>query len=505
MTKKLLITTGLALALACSSASAEEVKSTAPVNKVKKVKKHHRNDAYSPKHHAAAKPQVVEKKEEVIVFAEVAHPTPAAMPHNSKSDEIEIKVKGKVDVQYGGTDSRADFRHPIDTDILPQYITDKTDLYQGKKYGVEFYNEHALVTNGEIAIEAAKNLGESKYGAGLVMNANPSATSSGNKNPASKAFLFVENGMGRLEAGSLDGVSHSMSPSADRIAKATGGIDGDFNNWMTVGAYSDGISTTSPLTAGDNVILNNLFITTPGLPYANQFSKKANKVNLLSQRINGFQVGLGFTRDTTAQGTTYATLDFKGTGYKNVVEGGLSYEAKMGDNSVTLTAVGQMGSARPYYKDATTSVALKDLGAWEIGGKVKMDKITVAASYGDWDKSGTDLANTQKKKANYWTAGAAYDHKDLGVSLTYMASERQGGFAPSAYNYIVATNAANTNAAAYDKASNKYQALSFGAEYHLMPGLTPYAEVTGFEYKSTLTDVKLNKGAVFLGGIKLNF
>jgi hypothetical protein len=498
MTKKLLITTGLALALACSSASAENVKTTAaPVKKVKRVK-NKQDDAYNPKHHLAAKPQVVEKKEEVIVFAEVAHPTPVAMPHNSKSDEIEIKVKGKVDVQYGGTDSRADFRHPIDSNALPQYNNDATNEYQGKEYGVEFYNEHALVTNGEIAIEAAKTLGESKYGAGLVMNANPSPTSSGNMNPASKAFLFVENGMGRLEAGSLDGVSHSMSSSADRIAKATGGIDGDFANWMTVGAYSDGT-----LPANKNVILNDLFITTPGLPYATQFSKKANKVNLLSQRINGFQVGLGFTRDTTAQGTTYATLDFKGTGYKNVIEGGLSYEAKMGDNSVTLTAVGQMGSARPYYKDSNTSIALKDLGAWEIGGKVRMDKITVAASYGDWDKSGTDLANTEKKKANYWTAGAAYNHKDLGVSLTYMASERQGGFAASAYDYIVAKNTATANS--YNNASNEYQALSFGAEYHLMPGLTPYAEVTGFEYKSTLTDVKLNKGAVFLGGIKLHF
>jgi hypothetical protein len=494
MGKKLLITTSLVLTLGFTTASAEEVVTKVTTHKTKKIHRKHHNDAYSPKAHLAAKHHTVEKKEEVMVFAEVA--PIATQIETKKSDDLDIKVKGKVDLQYGLVNQRQDFKHPINTNALPQNNITNSNTYTQKAYGANFYNENALVTNGEVEVTAAKTIGSSKYGAGLVMNANPSPTSGGNTNPASKVFLFMEGDIGRFEAGALDGASHSMSPSADRIAKATGGIDGDFSNWMTVGAYSN-------IT---DIVLNNIFITSPALPYASQFAKKANKVNFYSNKMNGFQMGVGFTRDTDAQGTTYSTLGFKGKGYKNVIEGGLSYEGKMGDNSLTLSAVGQLGQARPYYVDANNpSVELKTLGAWEIGGRVQMDKITLAASYGDWDKSGTMTSSTAKKIAKFWTAGAAYDHKDLGLSLTYMNSERKGGFDSSCYSYILAKNAAGSNAMAYDNASNKYQALSLGAEYKLMPGLTPYAEVTGFEYKSTLDDVKLNKGAVFLGGIKLNF
>jgi len=500
MTKKLFITTGLALTLALASngASAEEVSpKVVKTQKAKKVSKKTYNDAYSPKSHLA-QAQVTEKKEEVMIFADVAKPTELVATNHvetKKSDDLDIKVKGKVDVQYGGVDQKADFRHPLETSALPQVDQTASDKYGSLPYGTDFYNEHALATNGEIQIAAEKNIGSNKYGAGLTMNANTSPTSGGNTNPASKVFLFVESDAGRFEAGAVDGASHAMSPSADRIAKATGGIDGDFTNWASVGAYSS-VTTT-------NYVLNDIFLASPALPYACQFSKKANKVNYFSKKTNGFQLGLGFTRDTTSQGTTYEALAFKGVGYKNVVEAGLSYEAKMGDNnSLTLSAVGQLGEARSYYVDSTTSVALRSLGAWEVGGKVQMDKITVAASYGDWGKSGTKLSSTATKKANFWTAGAAYDHNALGVSVTYMNTERQGGFAPAAYAYINAQTDA-----VYDLTSNKYQALSFGAEYQLMPGLTPYAEVTGFEYKSNSADanLKLNKGTVFLGGIKLNF
>jgi len=502
----LLITTGLALTLMMSGAFAEEMsqattKKVVTSHKTKKIQKKH-NDAYSPKKALVASPEVTEKKEEIMVFAEVSKPTmlvAAPSIQVQSSSDLDIKVKGKVDIQYGGVDQNSDFRHPLQTNTLPQLNAQDSNVYSSLLYGTDFYNEHALATNGEIEIVAEKTIGSNKYGAGLTMNANTSLTSGGNTDPASKVFLFMENDAGRFEAGALDGASHAMSPSADRIAKATGGIDGDFSNWSTVGAYS---SVTSGLTT-TNYILTDTFLTSPSLPYASQFSKKANKINYFSKKTNGFQLGLGFTRDTTTQGTTYTALEYKSVGYKNVIEAGLSYEAKMGDNnSFTLSAVGQLGEARADYVDSTTSHALRALGAWEVGGKVQMDKITLAASYGDWGKSGTKLSSTATKKANFWTAGAAYDYKDLGVSLTYMNSERQGGYSPSAQAYI----AAQTDAV-YDATSNKYYALSFGAEYKLMPGLTPYAEVTGFEYKSNSTDtnLKLNKGTVFLGGIKLNF
>jgi hypothetical protein len=54
-------------------------------------------------------------------------------------------------------------------------------------------------------------------------------------------------------------------------------------------------------------------------------------------------------------------------------------------------------------------------------------------------------------------------------------------------------------------ATNKYEALSVGGEYKVMPGLMPYAEFTSFDYTTPDANVRTNKGSVVLAGVKLNF
>ena len=58
---------------------------------------------------------------------------------------------------------------------------------------------------------------------------------------------------------------------------------------------------------------------------------------------------------------------------------------------------------------------------------------------------------------------------------------------------------------------NKFEALSIGADYLVMPGFMPYVEVTKFKFKEndnygTGTDkAKFNKGTVILAGTKISF
>lgn len=479
---------------------AQETKSAPAVKQVKakqvskkKTKKHH-SDAYSPKHHV--KGQEAQKHEqEMVVFAEQKAGSVVEQKKQDaliNSDGLAIKVGGNVDIQYGAIDQNKDFRQPLNNSNLPQ--SDDNNPQKIPTEGEKFTNQHGMTSNGKLVFSATKeNHDGNKYGLEIEANANLSPSSSGNPNFAKKSYIFLENGMGRFEAGANDGASETMAVSAAGIAKGTGGIDGDYSNWVAYGA-----------TGGDfNYILDSTFLTTPSLPYAHEHAKKANKLTYYTPTFNGFKAGLSYVRDVTVQGTTFEALSFKGSGYKNVIEGGLSYENKFDHVGLHLSATGQIGEARDAYdQDAKSVIQLKRLGAWHVGGKVSYDGFAVAASYGDWGKSGTtkDVEKTPSKKANFWTAGLAYDHEDKGgVSFTYMKSERIGAFSMNALPFIKA------NSDAFNAAKQKFDVYSVGAEYKVMPGLMPYAEVSRFEFKSNLAGSKVNKGTVVLGGVKVQF
>jgi len=448
--------------------------------------KKHLDDAYKPSAHHA------KNAEEVVVFAGAKIEVTSANEKKDalvNSEGLSVKVGGKVDIQYGVVNQKDAFKNPANNDNLPQ--TQELTFADMNSAGAQFTNQNAMVSNGELLFTAEKEHSDNKYGAQIKVNANTSPSSSGNKNTATQLFLYMENKDGRVEAGATDGVSEAMAISSSTIAKGTGGIDGDYSNWV---AYT--------VVDKDNNLLQDQFLSAPTLPYASQNAKKANKLNYYTPTINGFKAGLGYVRDVTVQGTTYEALSFKDIGYENVIELGLSYEHKVNNMSFAVSATGQTGEARDAFnKDAAAkdkqAIPLNRLGAWQVGGKVSYDALTLATSYGDWGKSGTlkTVNSSTKKEANFWTAGLAYDHQDKGgVSLTYMGSQRVGAFSISSMNND-----------AMNAAKNKFNAVSLGAEYKVMPGLMPYAEVTTFNYKSPIADVKTNKGTVVLGGVKLNF
>jgi len=499
--KNLLLSTVLTAAFSLSTvhlvSAADAVKPAQVQSKAVKPSghKHHakRDDAYSPSHHPQA--AMPEKTETMMIFAEVGEPkqheAKNTMHHNDNG--LDIKIGGKVDIQYGFINQRNGFKNPSNNDSLRQFenISPQTMSTAGSAYT----NQDAMVSNGEITVKAEKSLDTcNKYGLEIALNTNTSPASSGNTNPASKVFIYTEGNFGRVELGANDGVNKTMSFGAPKIAKATGGIDGDYSAWVPYTAVDSG-----------NNLLDSVFLTTPALPYSAYNQTKANKITYYTPTYNGFKGGLSYIRDATVQGTLYEALSFKGEGFKNVFEVGTSYENKFNEMSLGLSLNGQIGEARDAYIN-NIAIPLNKLGAWEVGGKVSYDAFTVAASYGDWNTSGTQkditaiTESAPSRKANFWTAGLSYDYKDQGgMSITYVASETRGVFSAGAYNYI--NDAANN----YFESTNKYEALSLGGEYKLMPGLMPYAELTGFNYTTDLENVETNKGSVLLAGVKLNF
>jgi predicted porin len=349
-----------------------------------------------------------------------------------------------------------------------------------------------------------------KYGGMIKVNADTSNSKVGEGSVAHQTMMYVESSMGKLEAGSYTGAYDAMKVSGASLARATGGIDGDWRFWANTDV--DG-SYTAVTGAGINSL-----IVSPTLPTAmdKSYSANASKVTYYSPIFAGFRLGVSYTPDTQQHGTVtnlkgltkdYVTLSDasnQALNYKNVFQGGLSYKGKFDKVGFRFSALGEAGSAKKGLTGIGTHLSRHDLRAWELGAKVSYMGFGLAGSYGDWGKSGLAKSLTAgdvttsingAKSGKYWTAGANYVHHNYGVSFGYMNSEN-GGFA---------LNTAATPKA-YSPVKGKASVYSFGADYKVAPGFMPYAEISMFDLKDKTRDAAgKNKGTVFLAGSKLEF
>jgi outer membrane protein OmpU len=313
-------------------------------------------------------------------------------------------------------------------------------------------------------------------------------------NVARQTLIYIENAkMGKFEAGSYQGVYPAMKVSGSTIAHAAGGIDGDWSYWI-------------------NTFGNGKHVNTPTLPIAFEPDKGVNsaKINYYSPQYAGFNFRITFIPDVDQHGTVAVTKTvaknfasdagnaFNGAmGYKNIFQGGISYEGKMHDLGLKLSATAESGDAKD---DVLSSVQFSrhDLRAFELGANVSYKKFTLGGSYGDWGKSGAYKKNASgtsvggNKKAHFWNAGLAYECDKFGASIGYFSS-KSGAF-----------SFAGGATPAYSNLQTRTETVSFGMDYKLAPGFMPYAEITGFSMKDRSADTK-NSGSVTLVGTKLTF
>lgn len=313
--------------------------------------------------------------------------------------------------------------------------------------------------------KSASGLG---YGAVIDLEADVSGDEDGSNTTndegvnAARTYIYLEDSWGRFELGSNEGVANTMAVDADDIAAATGGINGDwvfFANVPTGGL--DFITRAANITEhGATTVLGD------------ESFDNANKITYYTPSFSGFQAGVSYSPDATDRGQT-VTLTDSAASYGEVLELAANYSANWDEVSLDLGATYQTG-------EADTGATVEDLDSYTVGAIVGFAGFDFAASYGD----AGDSLNANGLDSDYYSLGVAYDAGSFGLSATYLDSTVETG--------------ATTE--------NEFENLVLGADYALAPGLTPYAEVSFFEFDGAGTGAANdNEGTVFLLGTQLAF
>lgn len=304
------------------------------------------------------------------------------------------------------------------------------------------------------------------YGGQIDLDVSNTDDQDNEETQVGKSFVYLDGMWGRLEGGSNYGVTHTMKVDAASIARATGGIDGDFVYFLSAPAAGTRTLVTPDLALDYGATL-----------YGDESLEALNKVSYYTPRFAGFQAGISYLFDTDPQNRGVLTgAPARGTNgagqVDNVWLGALSYDNKFGDFAFAAAATGEWG-------DGETQTT-EDLASWNIGAKVGYMGFSVAGSYGDLGDGTTILGASSE--TSYWTAGAAYEFGPFGVSATYMNS--------------------TTDTPAL--ADNDFDNLSIGVDYKLAPGLTPYAEVS-FVSVDQAVAASDNDATIFIAGTQLAF
>lgn len=329
------------------------------------------------------------------------------------------------------------------------------------------------------------------YGAYIELEADVNSDDvTGANNNAERSYIYVESGFGRVELGPNTDAASALRVDASTLARATGGVGGDFYHYVDL----DGNTTGTTLA--------DTFIVKPGLPTENfpadvtagneGVRATANKLTYYSPRISGLQLGVSYTPDQAERGTANGfSGDMDGTSsvsFENVWNLGLNYQGQYDAVGVEASVTADIGDAEDGKTGSSPNTVraastFDDLSAYNAGLSLAYAGFTLGGSYASFDEFGqTKTANTD---ASYWTVGLAYEFGPFAASVTYLDSTVTNGDSSTA-----------------DK---QFDNLSVGADYQLAPGLVPYVEVSFFDTDDNTVSSTDNNGSVFLVGTQVNF
>jgi hypothetical protein len=335
-------------------------------------------------------------------------------------------------------------------------------------FRVDGKTDNGLGYGGGVDLEA--DTGESEESSGTGTDGRNQGLN------ASRTFVYLDGQWGRVEMGSEVGASGTMKVDAGSVARATGGINGD---WWYFANASDRFWSMSDLALGYNPA------GTSGTGFlGDATTENLNKVTYYTPRFSGFQLGVSYMPDQSNRGQNVVRTDGLSGLSENIWSGGLSYDNKFGDIGMALAATGEIGDAQ-----ATT---YEDLRAWQAGAKFTYMGFSIAGSYGDIGDSNR-LATENADDTSFWTLGGAYEMGPFGASVTYIDSE-----------YDCGTTGAGVGGCSGGGGQNDFSNIVVGVDYKLAPGLTPFAEVSFFEQDATDT-ADNNDGTIAIIGTQLNF
>lgn len=367
---------------------------------------------------------------------------------------LDITIGGYADFQVGFADEDIDFKDDGAPDSSGNLTGNENngikDGDEKSKTDYKFRTDVELHFN----IDGVADNGL-KYGAAIELEAGLEDDDDTGGTNADIAYLYVDSSAGKFEMGDVDGASTRLKVDAGTIARATGGIDGKFYQYITQDA---GGAT---------------FLDAPDIGIVmEEKGETAGKLSYYSPVFSGLQFGASFVPDSGTRGNKNGFSYDDDKDYENVFELGLNYEGDFDSVGVMFSATGQIGDVQ--YSGNT----YEDLEAYAVGLGVSFEGLCVVGSYGITD----DKEKSKDSAKEYYTAGIAYKTGPFGASVTYLASTVENG-----------------------ELEDEFQNISVGADYKLAPGFLPYIEASFFEYDKDGSTVQDNEGHVILVGSKLKF
>jgi predicted porin len=320
---------------------------------------------------------------------------------------------------------------------------------------------HEFRNDNEITVKVdGKTAGGLGYGAEIDLEADTTADVNGQGTNAARTFTYLEGSWGRVEMGDVNSAAGNMRVDASSLAAATGGINGAWTYFVNGAVDAQGYITTSKLVVehgntaalGDETFYNN------------------TKVSYYTPKWSGFQGGISYT-PAMNKGQTVDRVDNTAGDFDNIWDLAVGYEGTFSNVKLAAAATYEMADIE--------AGATEDVSAWNLGALLGYQGWSFAASYGDWDDS--NLANGLDSN-DYWTLGLGYTTGPIGLSATYLDSQR--------------SNSATTE--------NEFSNIVLGAEYKLAAGLTPYAEVSFYDFDDA-DGVGSNSGTTVILGTQVAF
>ncbi len=321
--------------------------------------------------------------------------------------------------------------------------------------------------DNEITVKVdGKTAGGLGYGAEIDLEADVTNDANNQGTNASRTFTYLESGFGRVELGSNKSVASTMRVDASSVAAATGGINGAWTYFATDGNTAANFITTSKLVSEHGRVSSaNL---------GDESTYNATKVSYYTPKFSGFQAGVSYTPQIDDRGQTMTRSDTASV--SDVFDLGVGYEGTFSGIKLAAAGTYEFGDGEGTAGPAGFGTA--DISAWNLGAILGFQGFDLAGSYGSWDDSG--LTGVE---GDYWTAGLGYSMGPIGTSVTYLGSSLN--------------SAANAR-------DNDFQNIVLGADYKLAAGLTPYAEVSFFEFDGT-TRATSNEGTAVILGTQVAF
>ena len=334
------------------------------------------------------------------------------------------------------------------SDFQAGYTSDDKD---GGVRSVGFRNDNEITV--KVDGKTDRGLG---YGAEIDLESDITNDANNQGLNASRTFTYLEGNFGRVELGGNKSVAATQRIDASTLAVATGGINGAFNYFVNQGTGANSLGT-----ANTGFITNSKLSSEHGSFNAigDETTYNSTKVSYYTPKFSGFQAGVSYTPSLNDRGQTIGRSST--TGLSDVIDAGLSYDHTFGAYKLAVSGTYEYAKGEGAATPATlisngNSFGTDDVNEFNVGALLGFGGWSVAGSYGNYIDSGV-----QGVDGWYWTAGLGYSAGPVGLSATFLQSQL------------------SNDAVSGDSNFNN---LVLGADYKLAPGLTPYAEVSFYEF-----------------------